>query len=429
GWTLLIALIAGTLFGLAPAFKLSGFDLQTALKDNGSGMASGRSHERFRATLVISEIAMACILMVGAGLLLRSFLRVLDVDLGFEPSHAASMQVDYDDGGKLENRGPILQEMLRRVTALPGVDSAGISDMLPLDRNRTWGLAAPGTDSKDRDTQAFVYVVTPGYIPTLGMRIRAGRDFNWTDTQQTQLVVIINEAAARREWPGQDPVGKLAEGIEKNPVRVVGVIADVRESSLEAVSSPEIYVPMTQNADAEGATLVVRTRVAPKSLAPSVLGALRSLNPGQPAAEFRPLQSLVDHAVSPRRFFVLLVTIFACLGVILAALGIYGVISYSVTQKTQEIGVRIALGASATRVLRDVLADTLRVTLVGIALGTIASLVVARLIASLLFSTSPWDLRTFLTMVAALMTVALISGYIPARRASRISPMTALRNN
>ncbi len=429
GWTLLIALIAGTLFGLAPAFKLSGFDLQTALKDNGSGMASGRSHERFRATLVISEIAMACILMVGAGLLLRSFLRVLDVDLGFEPSHAASMQVDYDDGGKLENRGPILQEMLRRVTALPGVDSAGISDMLPLDRNRTWGLAALGTDSKDRDTQAFVYVVTPGYIPTLGMRIRAGRDFNWTDTQQTQLVVIINEAAARREWPGQDPVGKLAEGIEKNPVRVVGVIADVRESSLEAVSSPEIYVPMTQNADAEGATLVVRTRVAPKSLAPSVLGALRSLNPGQPAAEFRPLQSLVDHAVSPRRFFVLLVTIFACLGVILAALGIYGVISYSVTQKTQEIGVRIALGASATRVLRDVLADTLRVTLVGIALGTIASLVVARLIASLLFSTSPWDLRTFLTMVAALMTVALISGYIPARRASRISPMTALRNN
>jgi predicted permease len=429
GWTLLIALITGVLFGLAPAFKLSGADLQTALKDNGSGMAAGRSHERFRATLVVSEIALACILLVGAGLLLRSFLRVLDVDLGFEPSHAASMQVDYDDGGKLENRGPILQEMLRRVSALPGVDSAGIADMLPLDRNRTWGLAALGTASKDRDTQAFVYVVTPGYIPTLGMRMRAGRDFNWSDTPQSQHVVIINEAAARREWPGQDPIGKLAEGTEKNPVRVVGVIADVRESSLEAVSSPEVYVPMTQNADAEGATLVVRTRLTPESLAASVLVTLRSLNPGQPAAEFKPLQTLVDHAVSPRRFFVLLVTIFAGLGVLLAALGIYGVISYSVTQKTQEIGVRMALGASAGRVLREVLADTMRLTLAGVILGTVASLGVARLIASLLFSTSPWDLRTFLAMVAALLTVAFISGYVPARRASRVSPMSALRSN
>lgn len=429
GWTLLIALMAGILFGLAPALKLSRTDLQAALKDNGSGMAAGRSHQRFRASLVVSEVALACILLVGAGLLLRSFLRVLDVDLGFEPSHAASMQVDYNDGGKLDNRGPVLQEMLRRVSALPGIDSAGISDMLPLDRNRTWGLAALGTASKDRDTQAFVYVVTPGYIPTLGMRIRAGRDFNWTDTPQSQHVVIINEATARREWPGQDPIGKMAEGIEKNPVRVIGVIADVRETSLEAVSSPEVYVPMTQNGDAEGATLVVRTRVTPESLATSVLTTLRSLNPGQPAAEFRPLQMLVDHAVSPRRFFVLLVTIFAGLGVLLAALGIYGVISYSVSQKTQEIGVRMALGASSARVQRDVLKDTLLMALGGILLGTAASLLVARLIASLLFSTSPWDVRTFLAMVGALLTVALISGYVPARRASRVSPMSALRNN
>jgi len=261
------------------------------------------------------------------------------------------------------------------------------------------------------------------------MRIRAGRDFNWTDTPQSPHVVIINEAMARREWPGQDAVGKLAEGIEKNPVRVVGVIADVRESSLEAVSSPEVYVPMTQNPDAEGATLVIRTRLAPESLATGVLTTLRSLNPSHPAAEFRPLQMLVDHAESPRRFFVLLVTIFAGLGVLLAALGIYGVISYSVTQKTQEIGVRMALGASAARVQRDVLADTMRMTLAGIVLGTVASLVVARLIASLLFSTSPWDVKTFLAMVAGLLTVALISGYLPARRASRVSPMCALRNN
>ncbi len=429
GWTLLIALAVGALFGLAPAFKMSGGNLQAALKENGSGMAAGRSHERFRATLIVSEIALACVLLVGAGLLLRSFLRVLDVDLGFEPMHAASMVVDYDDGGKFERRGPILQEMLRRVSALPGIESAGIADMLPLDRNRSWGLQAVGSDaSKNRDSSALVYLVTPGYIPTLGMRLRAGRDFAWNDTPASQHVVIINEAAARREWPGQDAVGKMANGIEKNPVRVIGVIADVRESSLETASSPEVYVPMTQNADAEGATLVIRTRVAPESLASSVLGTLRSLNPGQPAAEFRPLQSLVDHAVSPRRFFVLLVTIFAGLGVLLAALGIYGVISYSVAQKTQEIGVRMALGATAGRVLRDVLGRTLRLTLGGVFLGTLASLAVARLIASLLYSTSPWDARTFLAMVLAVLAVALISGYFPARRASRVSPMRALRN-
>jgi predicted permease len=429
GWTLLIATAVGVLFGLAPAFKMSGGNLQAALKENGSGMAAGRSHERFRATLIVSEIALACVLLVGAGLLLRSFLRVLDVDLGFEPAHAASMPVDYEDGGKLEKRGPILQEMLRRVSALPGIESAGIADMLPLDRNRSWGLMAVGSEtSKDRDAGALVYLVTPGYIPALGMRLREGRDFSWNDTPESQHVVIINQAAARREWPGEDAVGKMTYGIEKNPVRVIGVIADVRESSLETTSSPEVYVPMTQNADAEGATLVVRTRVAPDSLASSVLSTLRSLNPGQPAAEFRPLESLVDHAVSPRRFFALLVTVFAGLGVLLAALGIYGVISYSVTQKTQEIGVRMALGATAGRVLRDVLTHTLRLSLTGVVLGIVASLAVARLIASLLYSTSPWDAQTFLAMVLAVLAVALISGYFPARRASRVSPMRALRN-
>ncbi len=430
GWTLLMAVMVGVLFGLAPAWKMSGANLQTALKDNGSGMAAGRTHERFRATLVISEIALACVLLVAAGLLLRSFLNVLDVDLGFKPDHAASMQVEYDDGGKLATRGPVLQEMLRRISALPGIESAGIADMLPLDRNRGWGLIAVGqVDSKDRDSAALVYLVTPGYIPTLGMHLRAGRDFSWSDTPDAQHVIIINEAAARREWPGQDPIGKMANGIEKNPVRVIGVVADVRESSLEEASSPEVYVPMTQNADTEGATLVVRTRVVPEALASSVLMTLRSMNPGQPATEFRPLQSLVDHAVSPRRFFVLLVTIFAGMGVILAALGIYGVISYSVTQKTQEIGVRMALGASAGRVLRDVLGNTLRMTLAGVVLGTVASLAVARLIASLLFSTSPWDVRTFVAMVIAVVAVALVSGYFPARRASRVSPMSAMRSS
>jgi predicted permease len=331
---------------------------------------------------------------------------------------------------QLVKRANFLKSEIDRVAALPGVQSAGIADMLPLDRNREWSLESVGRyHAKDADTGALVYLVTPGYLEAMGMRLREGRDFSWNDAPDNQPVIIVNEAGARREWPGEDPIGKLARGAGDKPARVIGVVADVRESALEQNSSPEIYVPMTQNSDVEGATLIVRSQMDPKGLAGSVLTTLRSLNPSQPATAFRPLRSLVDHSVSLRRFLVLLVTIFATLGVLLAALGIYGVISYSVTQKTQEIGVRMALGASAGRVQRDVLAKTLRLAMAGIALGTIGSLGAARLIASLLFATSPWDPIAFAAMAASLTAIALLSGYFPARRASKIQPMDALRSN
>ena len=432
-WTLLTAIAVGILFGLAPALRISGTNILEAIKDNAAGMSAGRNHERFRSTLVISEVALACLLLVGANLLLRSFLRVLDVDLGFNPARAAAMQTDLPqvtNKDQLVKRANFLKSEIDQVSALPGVESVGIADMLPLDGNREWGLAAVGRyHPKDADTGALVYLATPGYLQSMGMHLRSGRDFSWNDTPDTEPVLIINEAGARREWPNEDPIGKLAEGSGSKPARVVGVIADVRESGLEQNSSPEIYVPMTQNPDVEGATLVVRSRMDPDVLATSVLTTLRNLNPSQPASAFRPLQSLVDHSVSSRRFFVLLVTLFATLGALLAALGIYGVISYSVTQKTQEIGVRMALGASAGHVQRKVLAQTLRLAMTGIAVGTVASLEAARLIASLLFATSPWDPMAFTAMAASLIAIGLLSGYIPARRASKIQPMDALRSN
>jgi predicted permease len=427
-WTLLIAVGAAVLFGLVPAFKTAGGNLQEALKDAGPGMSQGKKHEGMRAVLVVTEVALACVLLIGAGLLLRSFLRVLDVDLGFQPSRAAAIKLDYDDGDNPVRRGVILQNILRRVGEIPGIESAGVADMLPLDRNRSWGFVAKENVGDKKRHGAFVYVATPGYIDAMGMRLREGRDFNWHDQPANEPVIIINQAAARREWPGQDPIGRVALGMGRDETHVVGVISDVRESTLEDVSGAQVYIPMTQ-AGPEGAELVVRTKLPPDALASSVMRTLRAINPGQPANEFRPIQQLVDHAVSPRRFFVLLVASFAALGLILATLGIYGVISYSVTRQTQEIGIRMALGATAGNVQLGVIQQTLRLALTGIALGTVASFAVAKGIASLLFGTEPTDPATFAAMVLLLTGVALVAGYIPARRASRIDPMTALRNN
>ena len=432
-WTLLVAMASAVFFGLAPAVRMSSGNIQEALKESGHGTTEGRGHDRARSTLVVAEVALACVLLIGAGLLLRSFLRVLDVDLGFQPDRAAAIRVDYDDSGangaeRAARRGAVLEEMLRRVKAIPGIEEAGITDMLPLDRNRSWGLGAKGVVyRKDEYADAFVYVVTPGYLRAMGMHLREGRDLSWSDRADSQRVVILNEAAAKRLWPGEDPLGRIAV-VGGDDTKVVGVVSNVRETGVEDSSGPEVYLPVTQAGPA-GAELVVRAKLPPDVLASSVMATLRALNPGQPATEFRPIRQIVDHAVSPRRFFVLLVSTFAALGLILAALGIYGVISYSVTRRTQEIGIRMALGATAGKVQSDVIRSTLRLAWVGIALGTAASFAVAKGIASLLFGTEPTDPATFAGMILLLSGVALIAGYIPARRASRVDPMTALRSN
>jgi len=427
-WTVAIAVFAAVLFGIAPGLKASGRNVQEALKDSGQGLSQGRRHELTRALLVISEVALACVLLVGAGLLLRSFLHVLDVDLGFEPSHAAAIKVDYDDGGKDEKRGAIFREMLNQVNAIPGIEASGIVDYLPLERNRSWG--SPEIKGKHYEPGelpgAFVYMITPGYMKAMGMKL-SGRDFTWDDGPKGDKVIILNETSARYLFSGGDAVGRMVVMNDEDR-RVIGVIKDVHESNVEGQPGWQVYFPVMQERPA-GAELVVRTKLPPDALASSVMSKLRELNPNQPAAEFRTIQQIVDHAVSPRRFFVLLVVSFAAFGVILAALGIYGVISYSVTQRTQEIGIRMALGATISRVQLGVIGRTFRLALIGIVLGTIASILVARAIAALLFGTTPTDPMTFAGMVLLLGAVALLAGYLPARRASRIDPMTALRNS
>jgi predicted permease len=433
GWTVLIAVLTAMIFGLLPGLRVASGNLQAVLKDSSSGAGLGRKHERIRAGLVISEIALACVLLVSAGLLLRSFLKVLDVDLGFQPDRAASIRVAYDDSApsddaRVAKRTVIFQEILERVGALPGVEAAGIADFLPLGPNREWDTPEPQGKTFAPGTlpDPLVYVVTPGFVRAMGMRLH-GRDFTWADGPQSEKVVMINASAARVYWPGEDAEGKiLMRGKEED--HVIGVVDDVHEENVESGAGSQIYYPTTQQGP-DDAQLVVRTSLPPAALAASVLHALRELNPNQPAAEFRPIRAIVDRAVSPRRFFMLLVAAFAGLGLLLATLGIYGVISYSVTRQTTEIGIRMALGASTGRVQRQVLGSTLRLACAGLAVGTLLAFVVAKVIASLLFATSPWDLPTYLGMVLALLLVAIVSGYIPARRASGINPMEALRNN
>jgi predicted permease len=429
GWSLLITVSTAVLFGLMPGIKASRANVQEALKDGGHGTTEGRQHEKMRTALVVSEVALACILLVGAGLLMRSFLRVLDVDLGFQPSTAAAVRIDYDDGGKTDKRTAILENIAHRVEGLPGIEVAGFSDNLPLDRNRSWG--SPFIKDKAYKPGelpgSFVYIVSPGYLRAMGMRLR-GRDFTWQDNDKGEGVVVLNQTAAKGLWPGEDAVGKMAV-IGKKDVRVIGVIADVSDTNVEGKSGWQMYLPMMQSDwGPDGAVLVVRSKMPPEQLASSVMRTLREINPNQAAVEFRPMQRLVDHAVSPRQFFMLLVGVFAALGLVLASLGIYGVISYSVTRRTQEIGVRMALGASPGNVQMGVISKTMRMASIGIAVGVVGSVAVAHLIASLLFGTAPTDPMTFAAMALLLGVVAGLAGYLPARRASRINPMVALRN-
>src|SRR5215813_3179560 len=427
-WTLLIAISVAIAFGVVPGLKMAHSNLVDSLKDGGQRTSDSHGHERTRAVLVVSEIALACVLLVSAGLLLRSFLRVLDIDLGFEPTRAAAIKVDYNEDANPEQRSVIFQQIQRRVESIPGIEAAGFVDYLPLGQNRAWGSPqVKGKTYRPGELPgALVYVVTPGYLRAMGMRVR-GRDFAWEDGPNSEKVIIINETIARFLWPGEDPVGRMvvASGGDR---RVIGVIADVHTSNVEGAAGWQAYYPFTQ-AGPNGAKLVVRSKLPPATLASAVLGALRELNPNQPASEFQPIQRIVDRAVSPRRFFMILVLSFAALGLTLAALGIYGVISYSVNRRTLEIGIRMALGATHTRVQLDVIRRTLWLALIGIGVGTIASIAVAKGIASLLFGTQPTDPLTFAGMVLLLGAIALLAGYLPARRASRIQPMSALRSN
>jgi predicted permease len=428
-FTLAVAIATGIVFGLAPAFQATGGALTNALKDATRGSTESRRRGLVRNALVVSEIAFACVLLVGAGLLVRSLVRVLDVDMGFVPTGAVAIRVDPDRRyTTLEQRAAYFDEVFRRVKEIPGVQAVAVTDALPLGRNRTWGSRAKGvTYERGRAPTAFPRIVSEGYPGAMGIPLRAGRDLSHTDTPQTEPVMLVNETMARTLWPGEDPLGKYVIGPCAKERRVVGVVGDVRHLALEQASGNEMYIPLRQCSDLPSADLVVRSNVPPEALAIAIRGALQPISPNLPGKDFRTLQQLVDKSVSPRRFVVLLLGGFAVFALVLASLGIYGLISYSVSQRTQEIGIRMALGASSSEVQRRILVQTLWLASVGIALGTVASWLLVRAAGGLLFGVTPRDPTTFLGMVVVLTIVALIAGYLPARRASQVDPMVALR--
>jgi len=429
-FTLLAAVASGVLFGLLPALRVAALSLHEGLQDASRGSSGGQRHAWVRDGLVVSEIAFACILLVGAGLLIRSFLRVLDVNLGFQPERAAALRIDpsFRISG-VAQQNSFIDDVLTRARSVPGIVAAGITDILPLGGDRSWQVSAVGQvyGKSHPPPEPSIRVVSDGYFAAAGIPLRLGRWFTERDRASSDPVVVVNETLARTLWPGQNPVGQRIT--QDGGRRVIGVVGDVRHEALETAGGPEMYLPMRQTGDYSAMELVVRTALPPDSLAAGIRTALRPIDPNLPVREFVTFQDLVDRAVSPRRFLVLLLAGFAAFALILASLGIYAVISFSVSQRVQEIGIRMALGASATDLQRRIVLRTLGLAGLGLALGMAGSRVLSGALSSLLFGITTGDPVTFIEVGSLLIAVAAIAGYIPAWKASRIDPMVALRSN
>lgn len=429
-FTAIAALATAILFGLAPALQTSGIRDAAALKDAGRGLSEHRSTAWTRGFLVVSEVALACVLLVGAGLLIRSLLHVLDVDLGFQPQRAAVWRIE--SGRKYAEGAPrvaYFDRLVHAVESVPGVESAGLTDALPLSRDRSWNIRPRGVlfGPLDNPPVAHPRVVDWRYLRTMRIPLVAGRLFSAQDTAESEPAIVVNEKVARRLWPGQNPIGQLVtfdNGVDR---RVVGVVRNVRHQSLEQEGDLEAYIPISQHRYFESLELVVRTKIPPESVAPAIRASLRSIEPSLPTAQFQSLDELVERAVSPRRFIVLLLGAFALAALILASLGIYGVVSYTVTQRTNEIGIRMALGASPGQVQRHVIRRTVMLAGSGILVGVVGSIALSRLTASLLYGIKPTDTPSFAAAVGVLLAVAVSAAYLPAARASRLDPMSALR--
>jgi putative ABC transport system permease protein len=430
GFTLGTVGLTALIFGLIPALHASKADLNHSLKEAGKGGPTGVHGGRLRNALVIAEMALALMLLVGGGLLMRSFVLLSRVDPGFNPNHVLTLRLFLSKAHYPEPQQILgfYTPLLDRLKTLPGAREVGAISTLPLSGNQSdtsflvEGRPEPPPNQKP---VAWYSSVSPDYFHTMGMRLTKGRIFNDRDDEKSPRVVIISETMARRYWPNEEPLGKRI-GSPESWREIVGVMADVKHFGLDADTPPAMYLPVRQ-APARGMTLVVRTAAEPLGIAPAMRADIWNSDKNLAIAKIQTMDQLVSSSIAQQRFILLLLGCFAALALVLAAIGIYGVMSYAVTQRTHEIGIRLALGARAGNVLALVLRRGLVLTLIGAAIGLAGALALTRLMARLLFGVTPTDAFTFTAVSVCLMVVALVACYVPARRATKVDPLVALR--
>ena len=423
--TIGLTVIAGVACGVLPALHLS---RSHQWQQNATHQRSaGRSSTLARNTLVVVEVALACVLLVGAGLLFRSFSALLKVDLGFQPEHAMAWRVDAPRSfDSLAEANQYLDGVVRSVAVLPGVEAVGLSDVLPLGRNRTWGVRAKGVVYRPGEgPSVFPRIVDEHYLQAMRIPLRSGRFFDERDTATHEKTVIINENLARVLWPDRDAVGQVIT--QDGGRTVIGVVGNVRHGSLEEAGGNEMYLHYRQTGDWRGMEMVVRSTRSPAALVPEVRAALAAYDPRLPTGDFYELERLIENAVAPRRLTTRLLGFFSALALTLAGLGLYGVIAYSVTQRTQEIGIRMAIGAQRRDVLQLVLAGGLQLVALGIACGLAGAFFFTRVLSNLLFGVTAHDPLVFAGNAALLFSLAAVACVLPALRATRVDPLVVLR--
>jgi predicted permease len=432
GFTLAASVLTGLLFGIAPALQSSRFDLNEALKEGGRGGSDGRGRKRVRSLLMVSEVALSLVLLVGAGLLIKSFVKLRNTDPGFDPDNTLTASVSlaavrYDSDEKIDD---FYRRLIERVRALPGVASVGGVTPLPLsDNNMAFSFSVVGQPPPPPEQRqaASARVVTPDYFRAQGVPLRKGRVFNEADKAGAPNTIIVNEAFARRYLPGDEPLGqRLKLGINSIEGEIVGVVGDVRGMSLATPGTPEYYIPEAAVAFSD-MSLVIRTTGDPASLTPALRQVVAEMDKDQPLYDVRTMDSLVARSVARQRFSMTLVGVFAVLAMLLSAVGIFSVMSFLVAQRTHEIGIRMALGARPGDILSMVVRHGIVLTLVGVAVGLAASFALTRLMSGLLYEVSATDPVVYGGITALLAAVALAACYIPARRATKVDPLIALR--
>lgn len=433
-FTFTIAILSGILFGSAPAAQLLRGDLANTLKESSTKMGVGPTTRRFQAILVCTEVALCFVLLIGAGLLIQTFARLRAVDLGFTTKDVLTARIRLSPKYSSPTRRiAFYDELIRQAKALPGVVSVGLTTGVPLVvKGATTGIWVERQDGVPLSAGSVNNrSVTPDYFQTIGTSVLRGRSVLESDGPNSLPVALVNETLARESWPGVDPIGKELK-IGRSPssnnpwMTVVGLVRDIKQAGVDVPSKPEMYLPLQQQPE-QAIAVAIRTRQNPATLASGVRAIMRNLDSDLPLMDVATMNDVLDKEVFQRRVQTLLLTAFASLALIIAALGVYGVVSYVVEQSTHDIGVRMALGARPGEVLAGVLRNGLKMSLLGVAIGGIAAFGLTRYLANLLFGVGPRDLATFVVVSVALVVVTVTASLVPALRASRIDPINALR--